>query len=103
MGIYDDLQTLDKKPSSPSLPKTKKKERKARFISQGEQSRVTSDSGTREQSHQNASTLARYTDSTIETIRKTVKAAGKEVSFIRLTQNEKNQLADILYTFKRQG
>jgi hypothetical protein len=64
---------------------------------------VTSTNGDSEQSDQNASVLASYTDSTIETIRKTVKAAGKEVSFIRLTQNEKNQLADILYTGTTSG
>ena len=39
----------------------------------------------------------------VETIRKTVKATGKEVSFIRLTPAEKQELADIVYTYKRQG
>jgi hypothetical protein len=102
MGTYDELQTL-KKPSHPSHPEVEAKERKTSLTSQGGQSRVTSTNGTNEQLPPNASTLASYTDSTIETIRKTVKAVGKEVSFIRLTQNEKNQLADILYTFKRQG
>jgi hypothetical protein len=32
-----------------------------------------------------------------------VKKSGKEVSFVRLTQDEKNELADIVYTYKRQG
>lgn len=39
----------------------------------------------------------------IETIRKTVKTAGKDVSFMRLTAHEKAQLADIVYIYKRQG
>lgn len=39
----------------------------------------------------------------IETIRKTVKQPGREVSFVRLTAAEKGQLADIVYTYKRQG
>ncbi len=39
----------------------------------------------------------------IQTIRKAVKTPGKEVSFVRLTAEEKGQLADIVYTYKRQG
>ncbi|MFQ5853629.1 MAG: hypothetical protein ACE5JU_23975 [Candidatus Binatia bacterium] len=50
-----------------------------------------------------ASTLASYHASMVEPIRKTVKRIGKEVSFMRLTPEEKNQLADIVYTYKRQG
>lgn len=51
----------------------------------------------------NASTLASYRASLINSIRKTVKSVGKEVSFVRLTPEEKNQLIDIVYTYKRQG
>jgi hypothetical protein len=40
---------------------------------------------------------------TIEAIRKAVKDSGKEVAFIRLTREEKHSLADIVYTYKRQG
>ncbi len=50
-----------------------------------------------------ASTLAAVSDETIDTIRRAVKVAGKEVSFVRLTAEEKAQLADIVYTYKRQG
>jgi hypothetical protein len=39
----------------------------------------------------------------IETIRKTVKSLGNKVSFTRLTPEEKGRLADIVYTYKRQG
>jgi hypothetical protein len=58
---------------------------------------------TSKQPHMKASTLARYPDSIIETIRKAVKQAGREVTFVRLTPEEKSQLADIVYTYKRQG
>ncbi len=39
----------------------------------------------------------------IEGIRKIVKHPGKEVSFVRLSPEEKGKLADIVYTYKRQG
>ncbi len=47
--------------------------------------------------------LAEQQDDVIEVIRKAVKVPGREVSFVRLTQDEKGQLADIVYTYKRQG
>lgn len=50
-----------------------------------------------------ASTLASTQDSMIEIIRKTVKSLGKEVAFTRVTPEEKVRLADIVYTYKRQG
>jgi hypothetical protein len=50
-----------------------------------------------------ASTLAPVSDETIDAIRRAVKVSGKEVSFVRLTAEEKAQLADIVYTYKRQG
>ena len=39
----------------------------------------------------------------IAAIRKVVKTPGREVSFVRLSAEEKGQLADIVYTYKRQG
>src|SRR3954451_9155415 len=48
-----------------------------------------------------ASTIANKT--AIETIRKSVKHPGKEVTFVRLTNEEKEQLGDIVYTYKKQG
>lgn len=50
-----------------------------------------------------ASTLAQYDDDLIQEIRKTVKAYGKEVSYVRLTPEEKKLLAEIAYTYKSQG
>lgn len=44
-----------------------------------------------------------YASTLVDTIRKTVKVPGKEVSFVRLTPDEKGELADIVYTYKRQG
>jgi hypothetical protein len=50
-----------------------------------------------------ASTLAELDAETIDAIRKVVKVQGREVSFIRLTPEEKAQVSDIVYTYKRQG
>jgi hypothetical protein len=61
----------------------------------------------RKPSSKHASTLASQPDSylpeAVATIRKVVKAPGREVSFVRLSPQEKGQLADIVYTYKRQG
>lgn len=40
---------------------------------------------------------------TLETIRKSVKQLGKEAATHRFTTHEKNVLADIVYTYTRQG
>jgi hypothetical protein len=58
---------------------------------------------TSKQTSVKASTLASYHDSLIDTIRKAVKHTGREVTFVRLTPEEKGQLADIVYTYKRHG
>jgi hypothetical protein len=39
----------------------------------------------------------------VEAIRRVVKTPGREVSFVRLTPEEKAQLGDVVYTYKRQG
>jgi hypothetical protein len=39
----------------------------------------------------------------VEAIRKTVKTLGREVSFVRLTAEEKGALAEVVYAYKRQG
>jgi hypothetical protein len=58
---------------------------------------------TRKEPSPKASLLASYPPEQIETIRRTVKKGGRIVSFVRLTQEEKDQLADIVYTYKRRG
>jgi hypothetical protein len=52
---------------------------------------------------QQASMLADYPEETIQAIRKIVKTPGREVSFVRLTPDEKAELADLVYSFKRRG
>ena len=48
-----------------------------------------------------ASTLA--SEEFIEVTRKILKLLGKEVIYVRSTQEEKEQIGDIVYTLKRQG
>ncbi len=50
-----------------------------------------------------ASMLASFDASLIASVRKAVRTPGKEVSFVRLTSEEKRELADIVYSYKRQG
>src|SRR5688572_13673639 len=50
-----------------------------------------------------ASALAAVDAGTVEAIRQVIKAPGREVSFVRLTPEEKAHLGDIVYTYKRQG
>lgn len=50
-----------------------------------------------------ANMLASYHDSLIADIRKVVKNPGREVAFVRVSPEEKGQLADIIYTYRRQG
>lgn len=53
-----------------------------------------------------ASTLASVNNvdaRTIDAIRKVVKVPGREVSFVRLSPEEKIQLAEIVYAYKRRG
>lgn len=47
--------------------------------------------------------LASYQASTIERIRKVVKDGGREVSFTRLSMEEKQQMKDLVYTYGRMG
>lgn len=50
-----------------------------------------------------ASTLASHPDEMVAAIRKVVRTSGREVSYVRLTAEEKAVLGDIVYTFKKQG
>ena len=47
--------------------------------------------------------VSRYHDTVIELIRKTVKEFGKESATHRFTIEEKKAIADIIYSYKRQG
>lgn len=49
-----------------------------------------------------ASTPANKSDK-VESIRRIVKRPGKEVVYVRLTPEEKGQLADVVYAYRRRG
>jgi hypothetical protein len=56
----------------------------------------------RKQASKRASTHGEASVDVVEVIRRIVKTPGKEVAYVRLTVEEKDQLADIVYTYKRQ-
>jgi hypothetical protein len=104
MGRYDTLLEEPKKVTPPvdTTPPAKKDS------SQSKQSVIKKtlkkvDNNASKQASMDASTLAYKQDELVEDIRKTVKHLGKEVTFIRLTPEEKGQLTDIVYAYKRQG
>lgn len=47
--------------------------------------------------------VSRYHDTTIETIRRAVRVVGKEAATYRFSPEEKARMADLIYTYKRQG
>ena len=58
----------------------------------------------RAKARSHASKLASSNDAdAVEAIRKIVKTLGREVSFVRLTPEEKGALAEVVYAYKRQG
>jgi signal transduction histidine kinase len=94
MSDLDLIYGTQPKPLSPSVEKEKKKPTRPSMEKSRKAIKKEGDL---------ASTLASNHDSVIETIRKTVKSLGKEVSFTRVTPEEKGRLADIVYTYKRKG
>jgi hypothetical protein len=50
-----------------------------------------------------ASKPADSAETMVRSIRRVVRTPGREVSFVRLTPDEKAQLADLVYAFKRRG
>ena len=48
-------------------------------------------------------TASRYQATTVETVRKAVRGFGKEAATHRFTQEEKKAIADIIYSYGRQG
>ena len=50
-----------------------------------------------------ASLLASYPEDWVEIIRKAVKVPGREVSFVRLSADEKRRLSEVVYACKQQG
>lgn len=96
MADYADLLKAEKKVESTPIPSkeitkpvvTEKKER-----SDKKDSSIASTHASLQASNKDA----------VENIRKAVKKVGKEVSFIRLTPEEKKQLTDIAYIYKSGG
>ena len=85
----EEASKTETRPSAPAQPTEGEKK-----------SHVARDSNT---ASMQASKLASDPNHVIENVRKSVKTVGKEVSFTRLTPEEKARLADIVYTYKRQG
>ncbi|HUW22406.1 MAG TPA: hypothetical protein VMW41_07120 [Candidatus Bathyarchaeia archaeon] len=54
-----------------------------------------------EQESKHASTQASYHDSIQERIRKIVKSVGKDVVYLRLTEEEKSRLGEVIYAYKK--
>ena len=108
MGMFNDLKNISKEgrePGSPTQPKKESKPREqiATPLQQTKPADKRESNTASKQASSNASTLAINQEINIESIRKTVRRIGKEVTFVRLTPEEKAQLADIIYTYKRQG
>jgi hypothetical protein len=93
--VESELTAIDTTTSIP-LPAEKEKKESKRA------SKLASNQDSLQASN-HASTLALSTE-TLESIRKIVKNPGKEdVLYVRLTKGEKDKLADVIYTYKRQG
>ena len=82
--LSQEPEPLQEAPTLPSIPNTMLASEKAR-----------------NDASKHASTLAVEAD--LGVIHKTLKFIGKEVLYVRLTQEEKNRVADIEYTYQRQG
>jgi RNA processing factor Prp31 len=48
-------------------------------------------------------TVSRYHGEAVETIRRAVRVVGKEAATYRFSPEEKARMADLIYTYKRQG
>jgi len=83
------------------VAKTPEKPSRARSVSQ--HASATASSVASQRDNELASMLASVEVETIEAIRKVVKTLGRDVSFVRLTPEEKAEVSDIVYTYKRQG
>jgi hypothetical protein len=53
--------------------------------------------------HPSPAALVPVDANAVEAIRQVLKIPGREVSYVRLTPEEKGRLSDIVYTYKRQG
>lgn len=114
MGIYGDLLKLNEEKNA----KTPRKEEAG--VSSPELAQPISPSKTKtpkpsdddtttprhrgiKQPHNHATVVSRYQGATVEVIRAAVKLFGKEAATHRFTAEEKKALADLVYTYRRQG
>jgi len=92
MGVYDELARLDEK--------TGGKLGKARL--QKHRPGKTDRSDTTTPSNHDT-TVSRYHDSMIQAVKSALRQFGKEAATHRFTPEEKRAVADIIYSYSRQG
>jgi hypothetical protein len=104
MGRYDALTQLEdipnKNPPSPAVPSTKPPKKKS---SQPRHDTVIPRHHATTTPSNHETMVPRNEQVIFEEVRKSVKQIGKEAATHRFTLDEKNLLADIEYTYKRQG
>jgi hypothetical protein len=104
MGRYDALTQLEdspeKIPPSPAVPSTKPPKKKTSQLRHDTMIPRHHDTTT---PSNHDTMIPRNERDIFEAIRKSVKQIGKEAATHRFTLDEKNLLADIEYTYKRQG
>ena len=86
-------------PSSTSAPTTSPTEAKPAARARTSRAPVR----TKGAAGQSVHALPSVDASAVEAIRQVIKVPGREVSYVRMTPEEKAQLSDIVYTYKRQG
>lgn len=114
MGIYGDLLKLNGEKNTitpqkeeaevaspqPEQARTTAKPKKTKPVSRGI---TTPRNRGIKQPRNHETVVSRYQATTVETIRAAVKLFGKEAATHRFTAEEKKALADLVYTYKRQG
>lgn len=91
-GTQQQLSTPESPPSKRPAPRSKPA-----------RSRQDADLATKLASALANETTTDASDDVVQLIRRTVRTPGREVSFVRLTPEEKRRLTDLVYTHKRQG
>jgi hypothetical protein len=98
-SVSPEIPKAEATPPSVVLQVEKEKPKPKRPVQKSQQS--SNRDTTTPRNHE--TTVSRYHDTIIEIVRKAVKELGKEAATHRFTQEEKNAIADILYTYKSQG
>jgi len=121
MGLYGDLLELNKEPITPpqteepatpspterapekTTPKKKRSPSKRDTVTPRHRDTTQPRNRGITTPRHHATMQPRYQGSTVEAIRAAVKLFGKEAATYRFTAAEKKALADLVYTYKRQG